>query len=159
MSTKNATVQPYVRPKIKDPLQDPVIAMSKARREKELKNDHNSRQMSAVSGALLHKVHDLKKAQAEIRELEDGVQEYQDQINLLHERKADIKKVAEKHVDWCATFDKMIGARRPPSLCSPTGSAAAPPTRPCCPRCCPHESLCPTSQARSSRSMRTARRR
>eukprot|EP00966_Prymnesium_polylepis_P284707 6577746-Prymnesium_polylepis.1 len=49
------------RARIKDPGSDPLIAMSRARHAKELKNEDTSRQMSGVSGALLHKMHDLHK--------------------------------------------------------------------------------------------------
>lgn len=106
---KNSTVQPYARPKIKDPSLDPVIAMARARNEKDLMNERNRRQMSGVSGALLHRMHDLKSVRQQIKEIEEGVQEYQDQINLLNERKKDLQKKLVKHNDFCATFDRMIG--------------------------------------------------
>ena len=42
-------------------------------------------------------------------ELEEGVKEYQDQINLLEERKRDIRKGQVEDREWCATFDRVIG--------------------------------------------------
>ncbi|KAL1514618.1 hypothetical protein AB1Y20_003712 [Prymnesium parvum] len=105
----HATVRPYTRPKIKDPSQDPVISMSRSRREKELKNEQTSREMSGVSGALLHRMHELRQVQQDIKELDEGVQEYQAQIDLLIERKARLQKTLAKHNDWCSTFDCMIG--------------------------------------------------
>ena len=42
-------------------------------------------------------------------ELEEGVQEYQDQINLMLERIADIRKGQVEDREWCATFDRVIG--------------------------------------------------
>ena len=77
---------PYQRPKIKDPMDDPVIAASRDRRTKELKNENTARQVSGLSGAVLHKIHELKEIQKEIRLLEDGVEEYGNQINLFEER-------------------------------------------------------------------------
>ena len=44
-----------------------------------------------------------------LAELEEGVQEYQDQINLLEERKRDIRKGQVEDREWCATFDRVIG--------------------------------------------------
>ena len=54
--------------------------------------------MSAVSGALLHKEMELKAVNKEVREVLDGVTEYQDQINLLEERKRDIQKIKDKQL-------------------------------------------------------------
>ena len=106
-----ASVQPYVRPKIKDPADDPVIAMARDRRAKELKKENQARMVSGLSGGVLHKQHELKQIESEIKLLEEGVQEYQDQINLLNERKNDRAKSLVKHKEWCATFDVLIGAR------------------------------------------------
>merc|ERR1719446_227132 len=83
--------------------------MSRSRREKELKNENTSRMMNGVSGALLHKIQAHEKLLDEIKEIEEGVIEYRDQMNLLKERRADIQKVLDTHTDWCATFDRMIG--------------------------------------------------
>ena len=114
MSTKNATIQPYIRPKIKNPLEDPLIKMSKDRREKELQNEANGRQMSTVSGALLHTVHDVKELEREIRELQDGIDEYQAQADLLKERKSDLLRAKAKLDEWCETFNNLIGELRYP---------------------------------------------
>lgn len=121
MASQRATVQAYARPRVKDPLSDPLIAMQRDRREKELKNEHNSREMSAVSGAMLHRIHDVKRLQQEIKELEEGVLDYQAQIDLLNERKTDLQRSLVKHREWCATFDRMIGEsahprRYPPAV-------------------------------------------
>ena len=45
----------------------------------------------------------------EIKELEEGVQEYQDQIDLLNEQKTDIQKSMVSDERWCATFRTLIG--------------------------------------------------
>lgn len=100
---------PYQRPRIKDPMDDPVIAASRGRRTKELKNEDTARQVSGLSGAVLHKIHELKEIQREIKLLEEGVEEYGNQINLLEERKKDINKGMVKSQEWCARFDQLIG--------------------------------------------------
>ena len=69
-----STVQPYVKPKIKNPAEDPVIAMSRDRRAKELKNESNRRLYSNVGGVLVHKQLELKNLEHEIKALADGVQ-------------------------------------------------------------------------------------
>jgi|Transcript_31983 chromosome segregation ATPase len=109
MSSKNSTVQPYVRPNIKDPLKDPLIAMSKARRAEELANDNNARQMSAVSGGMLHRTHDLKALHKEMREIQDSIDEYEAQMELMNKRKATILKTRAEHQNWIDTFNSLIG--------------------------------------------------
>ena len=103
------SVQPYVKPRIKDPGSDPVIAMSRARRVKELEVETQKRSVSGLSGGVLHKQLELADVMREIKILEEGVQEYQDQINLLAERKHDIEKSMVSDTSWCKTFDKLIG--------------------------------------------------
>ena len=98
---------PYAH--IKDPGLDPVIAMSRDRRKKELAQEKQANAMSGVSTTILHKNHELEKLQREIRELEEGVYEYQAQIDLLEERKSDIRKGQKDDLAWCETFNELIG--------------------------------------------------
>ena len=108
----NSTIRPYVRPKIKDPMDDTLIRMSKERREKELKNESNARQMSVVSGSMLHKMHELNAMQKEIRILQDGVDEYQGRVDLLNDRKSDLNKMIAKHKVRLPALGEGNGARR-----------------------------------------------
>jgi hypothetical protein len=94
---------------IKDPGSDPIIAMSRDRRAKELQQEKQRREVSGLSGEVLHKQMELSSVLKEIKTLEEGVQEYQDRIDLLTERKNDIKKGQVQDRAWCATFDEMIG--------------------------------------------------
>ena len=103
------TVQPYVKPRIKDPGLDPLIAMSRDRRKKDLAQEKQAHAMSGVSTTIQHKQLELDRLQKEIKELEEGVYEYQAQINLLDERKTDIKKGQVNDLAWCETFNKLIG--------------------------------------------------
>ena len=98
-----------VRARIKDPGDDPVIAMTRDRRIKELQNENQKLVVDGLVGATLHKMLELKQVEKEIKELADGVQEYQDQINLCNERKRDIQKGMVDSQNWCETFDKLIG--------------------------------------------------
>ena len=103
------TIQPYVKPRIKDPGLDPVIAMARDRHKKGLQVESQQRQVSALSGGVLHKQLELTDIEREIKILEQGVQEYQDQINLLDEQKVDISKKIAPELTWCNTFDRLIG--------------------------------------------------
>ena len=47
------TVQPYVKPRIKDPGLDPVIAMARIRHNKGLEVESQKRSVSALSGGVL----------------------------------------------------------------------------------------------------------
>lgn len=94
---------------IKDPGTDPVIAMSRERHRKELANEDQRLQVSGLSGAVLHKQMQYTDIMREIKILEEGVQEYQDQIDLLNEQKKDIQKQIVPHETWCATFRTLIG--------------------------------------------------
>ena len=98
-----------VRARIKDPGDDPVIAMTRDRRVKALANENQKLVVDGLVGATLHKMLELKQVEKEMKELADGVQEYQDQINLCNERKRDIQKGMVDSQDWCNTFDKLIG--------------------------------------------------
>eukprot|EP00965_Chrysotila_dentata_P093600 3092798-Pleurochrysis_carterae.AAC.2 len=68
-----STVQPYVKPRVKNPADDPVIAMSHDRRAKELKNESQRRLCSNVSGVIVQKELRLKQLEKEIQALADGV--------------------------------------------------------------------------------------
>lgn len=78
-------------------------------RRKELQTESQALVVSGLTGAVLHKMLELKKIEREIKQLEDGVQEYQDQIDLYEERKDDIKKSMVDKAAWCKTFDQLIG--------------------------------------------------
>jgi chromosome segregation ATPase len=94
---------------IKDPGDDPVIAMTRDRRVKALQNESQKLVVDGLTGAVLHKMLELKAVERDIRNLEEGVQEYQDQINLANERKRDIQKSIASKKEWCETFDHLIG--------------------------------------------------
>ena len=98
-----------LRARIKDPGDDPVIAMTRDRRKKELQTEAQALVVSGLTGAVLHKMLELKKVENEIKILEEGVQEYQDQIDLMEERKRDIRKAMVEKDAWCKTFDRLIG--------------------------------------------------
>ena len=115
-------LRPYQRPAIKDPGDDPVIAMARDRREKELKIESTRRLFSGVTGSVLHKELDLKNLESEIKALTDGVQEYDDQVVLMQRQKRDYEKKILKHQEWCDVFDQLIGAA-PPPLFEPVGRA------------------------------------
>jgi len=83
--------------------------MARDRRAKEVKKESQARIVSGFSGGVLHKQHELKQVETYIKGLKEGVQEYQDQINLLLERKNDIAKSLVKSKEWCTTFDSLIG--------------------------------------------------
>ena len=98
-----------LRARIKDPGLDPVIAMTRERHKKELQIEAQKLVVSGLTGAVLHKMLELKAVEREILELTEGVQEYQDQIDLLNDRKHDVQKNQVEKAAWCATFDKLIG--------------------------------------------------
>jgi len=102
-------LRPYQRPNIKDPGDDPVIAMARARHQKELNNDKTKRMYSGVTGTIIHKELELKQLESEIKALTDGVQEYQDQMDLLNKQRVVLEKRAKQEQDWCDTFDSSIG--------------------------------------------------
>ena len=52
---KSATTRPYSRPKIKDPGSDPVIAMARDRRKKELAIEEQALIVSGLTGNVMHK--------------------------------------------------------------------------------------------------------
>ena len=103
------STQPYVKPRIKDPGSDPVIAMARERHKKGLEVESQKRSVGALSGGVLHKQLELADLERDIKIIEEGVQEYQDQINLLEERKHDIQKGLVDHHAWCKKFDVLIG--------------------------------------------------
>ena len=97
------------RARIKDPGEDPVIAMTRQRRQRALAMESQKLVVDGLVGATLHKALDLQAIEKEIKALADGVHEYQDQINLCNERKHDIQKGMAASQAWCETFDKLIG--------------------------------------------------
>jgi hypothetical protein len=97
------TVQPYVKPQIKDPGDDPVIAMARLRHAKGLEVESQKRSVSALSGGVLHKHLELTDIEREIKIIEEGIQEYQDQINLMEEKRHDIEKQIKPHHVRCRT--------------------------------------------------------
>ena len=94
---------------IKDPGLDPVIAMSRIRHAKEREVESQKLAVSGLSGGVLHKQLELADIEREIKMLEEGVQEYQDRIDLANEQKHDIEKRLKPMHDWCASFDTLIG--------------------------------------------------
>lgn len=103
------TIQPYSRPKIKDPGLDPVIAMARDRHKKGLQVESQKRSVSGLSGGVLHKQLELAALEREIKIVEEGVQEYQDQIDLQKELKHDVEKAMANDVDWCQRYEALIG--------------------------------------------------
>ena len=45
----------------------------------------------------------------EIKQLEEGVEEYQNQIDLCEKEKMFLRKGQVEDREWCATFDRVIG--------------------------------------------------
>lgn len=77
---KSATVRPFAKPALKRPEDDPVIAMARDRHKKGLQIEKQRQAMSGASGAVLHKILELKALEADLRSINEGVQEYQDQV-------------------------------------------------------------------------------
>ena len=105
----SAKTRPYRNPKTVKPEDDPVIFAQRDRRKKELQIQKQRTIMSGASGAVLHKILELKDLEHEVKALEDGVQEYQDQVDLMEDRKADLRKIIVREEAWCANFNKLIG--------------------------------------------------
>ena len=105
----SASTRPYGNPRIKKPEDDPVIAMARERHRKDLQIQHQRTIMSGASGAVLHKILELKDLEHEIKALQDGVQEYQDQIDLMEDRKKDLGKIIKVEQAWCDNFNQLIG--------------------------------------------------
>ena len=76
---KSATVRPFAKPAIKRPEDDPVIAMARDRHKKGLQIEKQRRAMSGASGAVLHKILELKALEADLRSITEGVEDYQNQ--------------------------------------------------------------------------------
>ena len=104
-----STVRPYERPKIKNPADDPVIAMAHDRRKKELANAKNVRLCSEAGGVIRKKDLELKDLNTEIRAVADGVREYEDNMKLLRQERVGLEKKIKEHQEWCDTFNKSIG--------------------------------------------------
>ena len=66
---KSATTRPYSRPKIKDPGSDPVIAMARDRRKKELAIEEQALIVSGLTGNVMHKELRLADLEKEIKAL------------------------------------------------------------------------------------------
>ena len=82
----SASIRPFQKPGIKRREDDPVIAMARDRQKKGLQIEKQRMAMSGASGAVLTKILELKKLDADIKGLEDGVQEYQNQASLPRPR-------------------------------------------------------------------------
>lgn len=94
---------------IKDPGTDPIIAMTRNRRQKELANENQKLLVAGLVGTVLHKDLELQALMKDIATLEEGVQEYQDRIDLLEEKKLDIQKSMVRDEEWCGRFRVLIG--------------------------------------------------
>ena len=94
---------------IKDPGLDPVIAAQRRRNAKGLEIQQQKRSVSGISGGVLHKQLELSILEKEIKQLEEGVEEYQNRIDLMEKEKAYIRKHQTEDREWCATFDRVIG--------------------------------------------------
>ena len=94
---------------IKDPGLDPVIAATRDRRAKLLEMGQQKRAVSGISGGVLHKQLELAILEKEIMKLEEGVEEYQNRIDLAEKEKAYIRKHQVEDREWCETFDRVIG--------------------------------------------------
>ena len=105
----SATTRPYKNPHIKAPEDDAVIAMARDRRAKDLQIQKQRNIMSGASGAVLHKILELQTLEHEIKALTDGVQEYQDQIDLMEDRKNDLRKIRVREQEWVDNFNSLIG--------------------------------------------------
>lgn len=105
----SAKTRPYRNPKTVKPEDDPVIFAQRDRRKKELQIQKQRTIMSGASGAVLHKMLELKDLDHEVKALADGVQEYQDQVDLMEDRKRDLRKIVVREEAWCANFNKLIG--------------------------------------------------
>ena len=103
------SVQPYMKPRIKDPGSDPVIAMARDRHAKGLQVEAQKRAVGGLSGGVLHKQLELSEMQREIKIIKEGIQEYQDQMDLQAERRSDLVKAKAPHIEWCSRFDVLIG--------------------------------------------------
>lgn len=80
---KSASVRPFAKPGLKRPEDDPVIQMARDRHKKGLQIEKQRHAMSGASGAVLHKILELKNLEADLKAISEGVQEYQDQVALL----------------------------------------------------------------------------
>ena len=94
---------------IKDPMLDSKIAMQHARREKERKNAANARIFSEVTGSVVKKSLLLKDTKHQLQALNEGFTSYQDQIDLLEEKKKDYLREVQKHEAFMKDFEEMIG--------------------------------------------------
>ena len=108
-ATDPETVAALRRRGIKDPGSDATIVMARDRHLKNIKTDDNRLKVSACVGAVLKKDLDLAALEKEIKILEDGKKEFNDQIWLLNEERKDITKAISKDIDWCSAFDRLIG--------------------------------------------------
>jgi len=106
---KSASVRPFAKPGLKRPEDDPVIQMARDRHKKGLQIEKQRHAMSGASGAVLHKILELKNLEADLKAISEGVQEYQDQVDLMNDRKQDLGKIAKVEQAWCDNFNKLIG--------------------------------------------------
>ena len=94
---------------IKDPGLDPVVAAQRDRVKKNLEMASQKRSVSGISGGVLHAQLELAILQKEIMQLEDGVEEDQNHINLFEAEKHHIRKNQVEDREWCETFKRVIG--------------------------------------------------
>jgi len=104
-----STIKPYVKPQIKNPAEDPLIAMQHERRTKELRNKATARLYSDVSGGVVKKSLTLQKLEGEIREMQASYKEFEEMTKLLQKDRDLLAKRNAEHVEWCETFDQHIG--------------------------------------------------
>ena len=84
---KSASVRPFnAKPRLKKPEDDAVIAMARDRHHKGLQIEKQRHIMSGASGAVLHKILELKQLENDIKAIEEGVKEYQDQVGHTTDR-------------------------------------------------------------------------
>ena len=67
------------------------------------------RAVSGISGGVLHQQLELAILEKEIAQLEEGVEEYQNRIDLEQAEITHLRKQQVEDREWCATFDKVIG--------------------------------------------------
>jgi len=79
------------------------------RRVRDLEQASQKRSVSGISGGVLHKQLELGILEKEIRQLEDGVQEYQNMIDLFRHEQRVLRKNQVEDREWCSTFDRIIG--------------------------------------------------
>ena len=109
---KSATVRPFAKPAIKRPEDDPVIAMARDRHKKGLQIEKQRRAMSGASGAVLHKILELKALEADLRAITEGVEDYQNQAGSPPQ----LTRAGCAHPPRCPRNGPCALAAKPPAL-------------------------------------------